>query len=227
MDGGLHRPNPFPSPQPEDRHLLAIEAIWVMVAPMQRSPPIPRRRPLGTWAAGWLAIFGLSSSACAEIWRGQAEIAFEATSTLHDFSGAAKTDPFALSVVLDGTQATLGGTVTVAVAQLDTRHARRDENMRKMFDSARFPLAVGVLENLRIETRADSPASLDLTIRGRTTTVPAQIRNWRMENGSLRFDGEMTLSLEELGLSPPVLLGFITVGDAVKVRVRAALEQTP
>lgn len=194
---------------------------------MPRAPSIPRRRPLGAWAAGGLAIFGLASSACAENWRGEAEITFEETSTLHDFSGSAKTDPFALSVVLDGTQATLGGTATVAVARLDTRHARRDENMRKMFDSARFPLAVGVWENIHIDTRKDSPASLDLTIRGRTTTVPAQIRNWRMENESLRFDGELTLSLGEIGLSPPVLLGFIRVGDAVKVRVRAALEQAP
>ncbi len=130
-------------------------------------------------------------------------------------------------MVLDGTQAALDGTATVAVARMDTRHARRDENMRKMFDSARFPLAVGVLENVRIDTRTDSPAALVLTIRGRATTVPAQIRKWRMENGGLRFAGEMTLSLEVLGLSPPVLMGFITVGDAVKVQVRAALEKAP
>lgn len=169
-------------------------------------------------------IFAHLSTSSAASWRGQADIAFQATSTLHDFSGTVQADPFALDLALDGSTATLSVTAAVAVAQMDTRHAKRDENMRKMFDAARFPLVVGALDSARIDTMKKSPVPVRLTIRARTTSIPATIQDWRMENGKIVFTLGMTLSLRDVGLSPPVILGFIRVGDAVPVRVRVELE---
>ena len=174
-----------------------------------------------------LLVSTLGPSAFAEIRRGSADIEFQGTSTLHDFSGTAKTDPFDALVESEGTATLVSGTATVAVARFDTGHANRDKNMRKMFDAARFPFATGTLEPVRIDRAKDSAATLVLTIRDRTTRVPATIRNWQMEGHVIRFDLDMTLSLREIGLSPPVLLGVIRVGDAVPVRVRIALEKTP
>ena len=178
----------------------------------------------------WLGLTALAGPfpAPAEPWQGEAEIEFHGTSTLHDFSGTVPANPFVLDLSLDGSAATLGGTAAVAVARMDTRHVRRDENMRKMFDSIRFPLVVGVLEFARLDTGTDSPVRLKLTVRDRTTAVPATIRDWRVANGKIFFTLDLTLSLRQLGLEPPVLLGILRVGDAVPVRGRVELEkQTP
>ena len=186
---------------------------------MQRNPH---------WA-GWILAGVLmvaeTRSAQAEVWQGQAEIEFHATSTLHDFSGTVRAQPFSVLLAVDEPTATLGGTAQVAVAQMDTRHAKRDANMRKMFDAARFPLITGAVGPIRIDPASRTPVPLLLTIRDRTQTVPATLADWRMENGILRFELDMVLSLRKCGLSPPVLLGFIKVGDAVSVRIRVELEQ--
>ena len=190
---------------------------------MQTSP-VFRRKPAAWLLAGWLMAVQMAPAE-AEIWQGKADIEFRATSTLHDFSGTVRAQPFAFLATLDGTSATLGGTAAVAVAQMDTRHAKRDENLRKMFEAARFPFVVGVVEPTRIDPATQPQVPLQLTIRNRTQTVPATLAGWRMENGILRFELTMDLSLQECGLSPPVLLGFIKVGDAVSVRVRVELEK--
>lgn len=169
----------------------------------------------------------LASSASGEIWRGTADIEFRGTSTLHDFSGTARTEPFSILVETDGLAATLGGTAAVAVARMNTRHAKRDENMRAMFEAERHPFVVGALESARIDTGRESSVPLQLTIRDRTTPVPATIRNWRTENGAIRFGLDLTLSLRAIGLSPPVLLGILKVGDAVSVHADVVMEKPP
>ena len=185
--------------------------------------------PGGRWRwllAGWL-MAAPAAPAAVEDWPGQAEIEFQATSTLHDFSGTVRTEPFHATVELDGNAATLGGTAVVAVAQMDTRHAKRDQNMRTMFDAVRFPLITGVLEPTRIDPAAPAQVPLRLRIRDRVQTVPVTLTDWRVEPGRVQFDLTMVLSLEQFGLAPPVLLGFIKVGDAVTVRIRGALEKPP
>ena len=174
--------------------------------------------------AGWL-VAAQTATAAVEDWPGQADIEFQATSTLHDFSGTVRTEPFQASVELDGSAATLGGTAVVAVARMDTRHAKRDENMRKMFEAPRFPLITGVLEPTRIDPAAPAQVPLRLRIRDRVQTVPVTLTDWRVEPDRVQFDLTMVLSLEQFGLTPPVLLGFIKVGDAVTVRIRGALEK--
>ena len=168
-----------------------------------------------------------ASPAKAEVWPGSAEIEFHATSTLHDFSGTVRTDPFDCLVLLDGSAATLGGTATVAVARMDTRHAKRDANMRNMFEAVRFPLITGRVKPARIDPAAPPPVPLHLTIRNRTRTIPATLTGWRLADNRLRFDLDMTLSLREFGLSPPVILGVIRVGDPVSVRIHVELAQPP
>jgi polyisoprenoid-binding protein YceI len=209
------------NPRRTRRPGVAIARGWVILFLAMRIPSALRFALTVLWASA------CGSSSIAEVWRGEADIEFQGTSTLHDFSGTARTEPFFLLVETDGAAATLGGTASVAVARMDTRQAKRDANLRAMFEVDRHPFVAGVLESARIDTDRDSSVPLKLTIRGRTTRVPATIRNWRKENGAVRFDLDMTLSLREIGLSPPVLLGFIKVGDAVPVHARVALEQAP
>ncbi|MGD9782973.1 MAG: hypothetical protein AB7V14_12620, partial [Kiritimatiellia bacterium] len=66
---------------------------------------------------GLLGLGLTTPGAPAEIWTGTAAIEFEATSTLHDFTGTAPVEPFPVSVVQEGDFALLEGTAAVAVAQ--------------------------------------------------------------------------------------------------------------
>ena len=176
----------------------------------------------------WLALLGLATAAPAEIWTGTAEISFAGTSTLHDFSGQAPVSPFPVSVVHEGHFATLGGTVVVAVARMDTRDAKRDENLRRMFAAERYPLVVGTVPPIRIDW-ASPPASIpiQLAIRDRTRTISATLSNWETADGRYQFELTLNLSLRDFELKPPVLLGLIRVGDAVVVHVRATLARSP
>ena len=176
------------------------------------------------WLAGWLLIRCLLP-AQAEVWRGQAEIEFQATSTLHNFSGTAQTNPFACRVDRDGTVTVLACTAHVAVAGMDTRHTKRDINMRRMFAADRHPAVIGVMDPIRVDPDDLSlPVPIHLTIREQTFTVPATLSDWQQTGTDLRFDLSLTLSLRLSGLVPPVILGFIRVGDAVQVRIRVKLE---
>ena len=179
------------------------------------------------WILGGILIIAGTAPAETNVWQGRAAIEFHATSTLHDFSGTAQSERFSVLVVLDGPSATLGGTATVAAAGMDTRHAKRDANMHKMFEAARFPLVTGVLVPIRFDPATRPQVPLLLTIRDRTQTVPATLSNWRMDNGTLHFELAMSLSLQKSGLFPPVLFGFIKVGDAVAVRIHVDLEKPP
>ncbi|HPG00564.1 MAG TPA: YceI family protein [Kiritimatiellia bacterium] len=161
----------------------------------------------------------------AEAWRGEADIEFSGTSTLHDFEGNVKADPFIANVSIDGKTATLGGTVVVAVVQMNTGHSKRDANMRKMFDSLHFPRIVGVVDPVQIDTGAARlRVPMKLTIRDQTQTVSAKIKGWKTDGNSVQFELEMTLSLKESGLVPPTILGIIRVGDAVPVRAHVVLK---
>ena len=178
-----------------------------------------------------IGLLGLGLAACgapAEVWMGTAEIEFEATSTLHDFTGTASAEPFLFSIVPAGDFATLGGTAAVAVATMDTRHAKRDANLRKMFAAERYPLLVGTVAPIRVDLNAPPPSiPIQLTICERTRTVPATVSNWQREEGLYRFELTLSLSLQAFALEPPVILGFIRVGDAVVVRARVRLARSP
>jgi hypothetical protein len=76
----------------------------------------------------------------------------------------------------------LAGTVTVVVARMDTRHAKRDPNMRRMFDEPRFPFIVGVLPRKLMPSKDGAPIPIDpfsATPRGRSRRARRLGRRWR------------------------------------------------
>lgn len=177
---------------------------------------------LGLLPGLWILLAPMPARA--EIRTGHADIQFEATSTLHDFSGSVRSEPFDCRVAWDGPAAIISATATVAVARLDTRHAKRDENMRNMFAAERFPLITGILDAARLEPPFPRQVPLRLTIRGHEQIIPATVESFQMAAGRLRFDLAWPLSLRQSRLSPPVILGFIRVGDTVRLHAQVELE---
>jgi polyisoprenoid-binding protein YceI len=194
-----------------------------MLPPMS-SPPL--RPSILMRAAILLATLGLPSSrAQSQAVPATAQIEFRATSTLKDFSGHALAEPFTLMLAFSNDWPVLAGTASVAVANMDTRHAARDENMRKMFAAPRFPFVTAVLPTAAVDPAGETLVLLDLTIRDRTTPVHARLSNWRLEQQDWAFDLQMEISLKAVGLTPPVFMGLLRVGDRVAVHARFRIKR--
>jgi hypothetical protein len=165
---------------------------------------------------------------------GACDIAFLATSTLHDVSGSARCRPFPVRIARDasGREVIPVVEVEVPVASMDTRNRSRDGQMREMFRSDRFPLIRGAARDVDVERiRAElgkargGNASIDLLLRIRDVErkVRATASNLRVSGVRVTFDLEFPLSLEEFGLKAPSLLGIFRVGDKVSVKATFTL----
>ena len=165
---------------------------------------------------------------------GACDVAFLATSTLHDISGSARCLPFEADLVRDA-----GGhpflpivNVEVSVAGMDTRNKSRDRQMREMFQSDRFPrihaaahdVDVGRLR-AEIGKGRDGKSSIDLLLRIRDVerNVRATASDLKESGERVTFDLEFPVSLKEFDLKAPSILGFIRVGDEVSVKATFTL----
>jgi polyisoprenoid-binding protein YceI len=166
--------------------------------------------------------------------RGACDIAFVATSTLHDVSGSARCLPFAAVLARDaaGRQVIPSVEVEVPVAGMDTRDKSRDGQMREMFRSERFPRIHAAaqdvdVERLRVEIGKgrEGNASIDLLLRIRDVErkVRATASNLKESGERVTFDLEFPVSLREFDLKAPSVLGIIRVGDKVSVKTTFAL----
>jgi polyisoprenoid-binding protein YceI len=161
--------------------------------------------------------------------RGDCNLAFLVTSTLHDVPGSARCLPFAAVLARDaaGRQIIPSVEVDVPVAGMDTRNKTRDRQMREMFQSERFPRIHSAardvdVERIRVETGKgrDGDASIELLLKIRDVErkVRATVSNLKESGDQVTFDLEFPVSLGEFDLKAPSVLGIIRVGDKVSVK---------
>lgn len=166
--------------------------------------------------------------------RGECAVRFEGTSTLHDFGGTARCEPFRATFAREpgGRTVVHGAQVLVPVAGMDTKNGSRDRQMREMFESDRFPWIRATVpevdaDRIRREAKPGSEAGtleLGLTIRDTSRRVEATVSNLREEPGKVSFDLTLPVSLKEFGLKAPSVWGIIRVGDRVTVRSSVTLD---
>lgn len=107
----------------------------------------PRHGLVATRAMKTLFFLILATLVHAETWNGKATIAFDGTSTLHDWGGKVTAQPFKADVTMNGDKPQrIVSTVTVKAAEMDTEEAKRDENMRKAMKVTEHPLIVGKID---------------------------------------------------------------------------------
>ena len=181
----------------------------------------------------------LVSSASAGELKGNCELRILGTSTLHDFAGTVRCQPFPLSLVggSDGRMVIPEVEISVLVEEMDTRNKTRDKQMREMFQNEKFQRIQAVLSNLdpdkiRQEMRKDpnGKGTLEfiLKIRDVERRIQAVIGNLREISGRVSFDAEFPVSLKEYNLTPPtVFFGIVRVGDKVTVNAAFQLEDVP
>ena len=177
----------------------------------------------------------LASSARAGEIKGTCFLRFVGISTLHDFTGTVRCQPFSANLVrtADGGTSIPGVEVHVLVEGMDTGNNTRDGQMREMFQSDRFPRIHGTVRAIDVDgirreigKGEGGKAFFDLTlgIRDVERTIHAAATNFREEGSRVDFDVEFPVSLKEFGLKAPSFLGIFRVRDKVAVTGNVRLE---
>lgn len=183
-----------------------------------------------------LLVLSLAPPAWAGGWNGTCDNRFRGSSTLHDFTGNVRCQPFSV-----GVENTAGGQtnireaeVEILVGEMDTDNGSRDRQMREMFRVDRFPRIRGTFRNidpekLRRELRRGSDAGIPLdfrlTIRDIEQPVHAVAGNFRETGSTVTFDVAYSVSLKEYGLVPPkAMFGLVKVDDRITVKTAVRLE---
>ncbi|MDF7799368.1 YceI family protein [Pontiellaceae bacterium B1224] len=172
----------------------------------------------------YIALAGLSLCIAASAETQQADatavIQFKGNSTLHDFEGLVKTQPFTATFFDE----TPNGPVLVSakasftVLEMSTDHGKRDKNMRKMLDQKQFPIITGTLTNAELPTfGTNSTANLHLRIRDIEQEVPVTLSEWERAGNLGTFRMTFPISLKAFDLKAPSVLGLIRVGDTVEI----------
>ena len=172
----------------------------------------------------------LPSISLATDYQGNCTVAFEGSSTLHNFNGKGRCEPFIAS---ENAGIINVPELTVAVADMDTDNSSRDNKMHKMFETEKYPLISGMsgpvsLSTIRkaLEENIDStqPLFFQLKVRDIEKPVTAILQNIVETVDKLTADLAFTLSLADYKLKAPSVLGIIRVGDTIKVTTSFLLE---
>ena len=169
----------------------------------------------------------LMSSSWGGEWNGTCDIRVLGTSTLHDFTGNVRCQPFKI-VVEDGgggNPVIAGADVAVPVGEIDTGNKTRDKQMRQMFQSDRFPNIRGIFKNIDPKSFR---LEFNLRIRDTERMIRTVVSNYQEQAGRVSFDAEFPVSLKDYRLVPPtVAFGLIRVDDKVTVKAAVRLEAVP
>lgn len=140
-----------------------------------------------------------------------AQIVFRGTSTLHDFEGRVRSEPFQLLLSTN----TWSARTDVIAASMATSNGRRDRAMWIMLATNLYPRLSGQVENAVRGPTSNAPALLSLRIRDQQTNLPVTLTDWTETTNGVRFHATWDISLKQFGLKPPSVMGFIRVGDRV------------
>jgi polyisoprenoid-binding protein YceI len=156
---------------------------------------------------------------------GSCTVRFFGTSTLHDFEGTA---PCALlAIEPPDASGQYAARAEVAIARIETGNWRRDERMREMFEAEKFPRIVAsfaAVDPAALRSQRAGALPFRLALHGVERNVAPEISGYAEEPGKrARFRAAFPLSLRDFKLEAPVVLGFVRVGDAVRVEVDVEL----
>ncbi|MEZ0275617.1 MAG: YceI family protein [Roseimicrobium sp.] len=165
-----------------------------------------------------------------EKWDGTAGIAFDGTSTLHNWGGKVSAEPFAATIETgaDGKPTSLSAAVKVKAAGMDTDNDKRDANMYKAMKVADHPLIEGKFQDVSFASimpdgKTPSKLPFSLTLVGKRHDVAATVSNWKLSGDTATFDLNFNLSLKECGITVPAAMLVVKVGDTVKVSAAVKL----
>jgi hypothetical protein len=200
-----------------------------------KSHRFPRRVALLILLATGLLLFTGPGLYAQNPWKGSCEIKFSGTSTLHDFTGTVSAEPFTVSVtgIADPATAQLAGVVKVKAVDMDTAKPKRDKKMRDSMDvTTHTDITVTLLKGLNTtltkpvtESGQPRPTQIPftLTLLGKDQQKVGTVSDWKYSDGVASFKVSFSVSLKTSGIKVPAVLGFVRVGDEIKVEANLVL----
>ena len=195
----------------------------------------PRRVALLILLATGLLLFTGPGLYAQSPWKGSCEIKFSGTSTLHDFTGTVSAEPFTVSVtgIDDPATTQLAGVVKVKAVDMDTAKPKRDKKMRESMDVTTYTdIAVTLPKGMNTtltkpvtESGQPRPTQIPftLTLLGKDQQKAGTVSGWKYSDGVASFKVSFSVSLKASGIKVPAVLGFVRVGDEIKVEADLVL----
>lgn len=152
-------------------------------------------------------------------------VRFEGRSTLHDFGGDARSVEGA--IVWDEAAGKVGeGVIRIRIEDIKTGMVKRDQAMRKMFDTGRFPLIEFRPASIERLGAADGGAvryrlNGTLAMHGMEKPLAFEAAARTSPDGTLEVEGDTHVSIDWFGLKPPSPLGLVRVLPDVHIRFKS------
>ncbi len=180
---------------------------------------------------------GHATAQSSDQWNGSCEITFSGKSTLHNFSGTVKTEPFtvAISDLTQASTAKVSSRVKVKAAKMDTKSAKRDTKMHDVLQVAAFPdIIVDVTKLMASSTKPVLEGNIPrptvipftLTIKGGEQQLIGKVGDWSYSDKRITCTVFFPVSLKTSGLVVPSVLGFIKVQDQILVVAKLTLKKS-
>ncbi len=173
----------------------------------------------------WASVSSAKQSAY-QIDENQSALKFSFKSTLHSVEGTAKKFDGTLLIDSEGGFLIHSANVDFDISSMDTKNSKRDEDMKKMFQSDLYPKITFIMADQSFPA-ASNEALLrgKLTIRNISQPVEINAHLEKIEGGYI-LSGEAQLSLKAFSLKPPSVIGLIRVFDPVKIKFKIFLKES-
>jgi polyisoprenoid-binding protein YceI len=111
----------------------------------------------------------------------------------------------------------VSGTVTVAAASIDTKHAKRDTHLRSadFFDSGNHPDITFTADEIRLSGQGATVTGA-LTVRGRTLPLSFDAAASVQGDDEIQLDAEVRINRADLGLTWNVM-GMASVNNSLAI----------
>jgi polyisoprenoid-binding protein YceI len=134
---------------------------------------------------------------------------FDATSTLHNFSGWTR----AVTGWVEMNGRAVRGEVVVDARKLATGDAGRDRDMHETYlETASHPEIRFTLENV-----GEAEVAGTMAIHGHAKRVRVPVSYRVREDGWLHVEGRFPSRMTDFGIPPPVRFGVLRVGDEISI----------
>lgn len=167
----------------------------------------------------------------ADLSRDTMQITFELDTTWHTVEGSVKEISGHLSLPNPKDPRTIGATLTIPVASLDTESESRDEEMRDSMEASRFPTITVKVPQIRpscdeasLSVEPDCNYVTQATITIRDVTLPINLKGTirRDAAGAILVEGTTQLDWSKFGVKDPSIL-IAKVHETVQISFRIML----
>ncbi len=171
-----------------------------------------------------------------EQWAGNCNITFSGSSTLHNFKGSVKAEPFTVTIsdLTDKAKANASGKVVVKATKMDTGNKKRDTNMNTSMATKTYPNIV--VDIAKLKASATKPVTsgavlrptvvpFTLSLKGKTHQKVGKVTDWSYSNGNISLTVTFPVSLKASGIKVPSVLGVVKVADEIQVSAKVSLKR--